>query len=207
MRSPPEQVQVALVDPKILTFAGVERSRYLWHPVATTLPDALGILRDAVAEMQARYHVLQADRFVNLAERVRAGKTDIPFLLLIVDEFADLILAGGEDRDEFETLVGRLAAKGRAAGIHLVLATQRPDRQIVAGLTKANLPMKVCLRVANATNAQIVLGEAGAEDLYGKGDLLCDCGKGLVRAQGLYIPQAEFLRVLSFSAAAMRRAG
>jgi S-DNA-T family DNA segregation ATPase FtsK/SpoIIIE len=96
---------------------------------------------------------------------------------------------------------------GRAAGIHLVLATQRPDRQIVAGLTKANLPMQVCLRVSNATNSQIVLGEPGAESLYGKGDLLCDLGKGLVRAQGLYIPQADFLRVMTATPSGMQRAG
>jgi S-DNA-T family DNA segregation ATPase FtsK/SpoIIIE len=207
MRSSPEQVQIALIDPKILTFAGVERSPYLWRSVATTLADALGVLRDAVTEMAARYHVLQADGFVNLAERHSAGKRDIPFLLLIFDEFADLILAGGEDKKEFETLVARIAAKGRAAGIHMVLATQRPDRQVVTGLTKQNLTMKVCLKVANATNAQIVLDEAGAESLLGKGDLLCDLGKGLMRAQGLYIPQADFLRVLRSQPAAMRHSG
>jgi S-DNA-T family DNA segregation ATPase FtsK/SpoIIIE len=207
MRSSPEQVQIALVDPKILTFAGAQHSPYLWHPVATTIAEALAILRNAVSEMDTRYHVLQKDGFVNLTERVQAGKSDIPFLLLIVDEFADLILAGGEDRKEFETLVARVAGKGRAAGVHLVLATQRPDRQIVTGLIKQNLTMKVCLKVANATNSQIVLDEGGAESLYGKGDLLCDFGKGLVRAQGLYIPQAEFLRVLSSPPSAMKRAG
>ena len=197
LRSSAEQIQIALIDPKILTFAGLEGSPYLWRPVATTLVDAMGILRDAVAEMDARYQVLARGGFVNLEERFKAGKTDLPFLVLIFDEFADLILAGREDRKEFESLVARIAGKGRAAGIHLVLATQRPDRSVVTGLIKANLPLKVCLKVANAVNAQIVLDEPGAESLFGKGDLLCDFGKGLVRAQGLFIPQQEFLAALT----------
>ncbi|RAI39834.1 DNA translocase FtsK [Rhodoplanes roseus] len=193
LRSAPDHVQVALIDPKILTFAGVEGSPYLWRPVATTLADAMAILRDAVAEMDARYRVLARGGFVNLGERLAAGHTDLPFLVLIFDEFADLILAGRDEKKEFESLVARIAGKGRAAGIHLVLATQRPDRAVVTGLVKANLPLKVCLKVANAVNAQIVLDEPGAESLFGKGDLLCDFGKGLVRAQGLFIPQPEFL--------------
>jgi S-DNA-T family DNA segregation ATPase FtsK/SpoIIIE len=199
LRGTPENVQIALIDPKILTFAGVAGSPYLWRPVATTLADAMTILRDAVAEMDTRYQMLASGGFVNLNERFKAGKTDIPFLVLIFDEFADLILAGREDKKEFESLVARIAGKGRAAGIHLVLATQRPDRAVVTGLIKANLPLKVCLKVANAVNAQIVLDEPGAESLFGKGDLLCDLGKGLVRAQGLFIPQPDFLAALRSS--------
>jgi len=197
LRSTPEQVKIALIDPKILTFAGVEGSPYLWRPVATTLTEALAILRAAVKEMDSRYQTLAREVFVNLGERIRAGKTDLPFLVLIFDEFADLILAGREDKKEFEALVARIAGKGRAAGIHLVLATQRPDRAVVTGLIKSNLPLKVCLKVANTVNAQIVLDEPGAESLFGKGDLLCDFGKGLVRAQGLFIPQTDFLAALS----------
>ena len=196
LRSTRESVQIALIDPKILTFAGVEGSPYLWRPVATTLADAMAILREAVTEMDTRYQVLARGGFVNLGERFKAGKTDLPFLVLIFDEFADLILAGREDKKEFESLVARIAGKGRTAGIHLVLATQRPDRAVVTGLIKANLPLKVCLKVANAVNAQIALDEPGAESLFGKGDLLCDLGKGLVRAQGLFIPQPEFLAAL-----------
>jgi DNA segregation ATPase FtsK/SpoIIIE-like protein len=150
----------------------------------------------AVTEMDTRYELLKRGGFVNLGERFEDGQTDIPFLVLIFDEFADLILATREDKKEFESLVARIAGKGRAAGIHLVLATQRPNRAVVTGLIKANLPLKVCLKVANAVNAQIVLDEAGAESLFGKGDLLCHFGKGLVRAQGLFIPQSEFRAVL-----------
>ncbi|MGJ4951726.1 DNA translocase FtsK [Bradyrhizobium sp. HKCCYLS20291] len=199
LRGSPDQVKIALIDPKILTFAGVEGSPYLWRPVATTLTEALKILRDAVKEMDARYAILRRENVVNLGDYIKAGKSDLPFLILIFDEFADLILTGKEDKKEFETLVARIAGKGRAAGIHLVLATQRPDRAVVTGLIKSNLPLKVCLKVANAVNAQIVLDEPGAESLFGKGDLLCDLGRGLVRAQGLFIPQAEFLAALGRS--------
>ncbi|HTO63983.1 MAG TPA: DNA translocase FtsK [Bradyrhizobium sp.] len=197
LRNKPGNVQIALIDPKILTFAGVEGSPYLWRPVATTLHQAMAILRDAVAEMDARYQKLAREGFVNLGERIKSGKADLPFLVLIFDEFADLVLAGRDDKKDFETLVARIAGKGRAAGIHLVLATQRPDRAVVTGLIKSNLPLKVCLKVANAVNAQIVLDEPGAESLFGKGDLLCDFGRGLVRAQGLFIPQPEFLAALT----------
>src|ERR1700689_870799 len=101
--------------------------------------------------------------------------------------FAGGYWLGRDQRKSFEDMVSRLAGKGRAAGVHLVLATQRPDRTVVTGLIKSNLPMKVCLRVANATNSHIVLGEAGAESLLGKGDLLCDLGRGITRAQSYYI--------------------
>lgn len=196
LRGSPDAVRIALVDPKMLTFAGIERSPFLWRPLATTLDGAMAILRDAVAEMERRYETLSREGFVNLGDRRAAGKTELPFLVLIFDEFADLILAGREEKKEFESMVARIAGKGRAAGVHLVLATQRPDRSIVTGLIKANLPLKVCLQVANGTNAQIVLDEPGAESLFGRGDLLCDFGKGLLRAQGLFIPQPAFLQAV-----------
>jgi len=91
--------------------------------------------------------------------------------------------------------VAKLAAKGRAAGIHLVLATQRPDRTVLTGLIKSNLPLKICMRVISATNSSIVLDQAGAEKLLGRGDLLCDRGRGVERAQSPYISQDELKRL------------
>ncbi|HVX79278.1 MAG TPA: DNA translocase FtsK, partial [Bradyrhizobium sp.] len=196
LQNTPQTVRFSLVDPKILTFGGVGDSPYFWKPVATTIETAVAILRDAANEMEERYQTLAKEGYVNLMERVRAGHTNLPFVILIFDEFADLILTGRDEKKEFEQIVARIAGKGRAAGIHLVLATQRPDRTVVTGLIKSNLPMKVCLRVTNATNSQIVLGENGGEALLGKGDLLCDAGKTIVRAQSYYIPQADFLQAL-----------
>jgi FtsK/SpoIIIE family/FtsK alpha domain/PD-(D/E)XK nuclease superfamily len=192
LRSSPTHVQIALIDPKILTFSGVEGSPYLWRPVATTLGGALAILRDAVAEMDVRYQKLAQGGYVNLGERIKDGKTDVPFLILIFDEFADLILAGREDKKEFETLVARIAGKGRAAGIHLVLATQRPDRAVVTGLIKANLPLKVCLKVANAVNAQIVLDEPGAESLFGRATFCATSARAWCVRKGYSFPSQSF---------------
>jgi FtsK/SpoIIIE family len=126
-----------------------------------------------------RRNLLAQEGLVSLHDRFQEGRTDVPFLILVFDEFADLILTGRNEKREFEEMVARLAGKGRAAGIHLVLATQRPDRTVVTGLIKSNLPMKVCLRVANATNSQIVLGEPGAESLLAicfatSGEVLCE---------------------------------
>lgn len=196
LQNSPQTVRFALVDPKILTFGGMSNSPYFWKPVATTIEQAVGVLRDAVDEMEARYQILAKEGHVNLAERIVAGRTELPYIILVFDEFADLILTGRDEKKEFEQIAARIAGKGRAAGIHLVLATQRPDRTVVTGLIKSNLPMKICLRVANSTNSQIVLGENGGESLLGKGDLLCDAGKAIARAQSYYIPQAEFLKAL-----------
>ena len=195
-RNAPERVRLALVDPKILTFSSVESSPYLWRPLATDIDTALAVLESAVSEMEDRYRTLAKEGFVSILDRIRAGRIDLPFIVLVFDEFADLILTGRGERKSFEDMVARLAGKGRAAGVHLVLATQRPDRTVVTGLIKSNLPMKVCLRVANATNSQIVLGEGGAESLLGKGDLLCDLGRGIARAQSYYVPQSDFVGVL-----------
>jgi S-DNA-T family DNA segregation ATPase FtsK/SpoIIIE len=195
-RNPPKHLRLGLVDPKILTFNNVADRVYLWRPVAVDLAAALAMLREAIVEMNERYQLLAREGLVSLHDRFREGRTDVPFLVLVFDEFADLILSSRDEKKEFEAMVARLAGKGRAAGIHLVLATQRPDRTVVTGLIKSNLPMKVCLRVANATNSQIVVGETGAESLLGKGDLLCDLGRGLVRAQSYFIPQAQFIELL-----------
>jgi RecB family exonuclease len=195
-RNPVEHLRLALVDPKVLTFSGISDSAYLWRPVATDLKSALGILRDAISEMERRYLMLAQEGLVSLHDRFREGRSDVPFLLLVFDEFADLILTGRTEKKEFEDMVARLAGKGRAAGVHLVLATQRPDRTVVTGLIKSNLPMKVCLRVASSINSQIVIGEPGAESLLGKGDLLCDIGKGIVRAQSYFIPQPAFVKAV-----------
>jgi S-DNA-T family DNA segregation ATPase FtsK/SpoIIIE len=195
-RNPPEYLRLALVDPKVLTFSSIAGSTYLWRPVATDLGSALGILRDAISEMDRRYNILAKEGLISLHDRFQEGRTDLPFLVLVFDEFADLILTGRNEKKEFEDMVARLAGKGRAAGVHLVLATQRPDRTVVTGLIKSNLPMKVCLRVSNSTNSQIVLGEPGAESLLGKGDLLCDLGRGIARAQSYFIPQADFVKAL-----------
>jgi S-DNA-T family DNA segregation ATPase FtsK/SpoIIIE len=188
-------LRLAIVDPKILTFTGINGSPFLTQPVITDVQAAIALLQSAVSEMEKRYQTLGGDGQTALKERWDVGMKDIPYYVLVFDEFADLILADREAKKSFEELVARIAAKGRAAGIHLLLATQRPDRTVVTGLIKANLSLKICLKVANSTNSQIVLDEPGAEQLLGRGDLLCNAGRGLVRAQSYFIPQPEFLKL------------
>jgi len=196
-RNSPSALQFSIVDPKVLTFGGITGSPWLANPVLTTLDDALILLRQAVEEMEQRYQRLASEKVMNLQERLAKGHTDMPVRVIVFDEFADLILSGKAERREFETLVARIAAKGRAAGIHLILATQRPDRTIVTGLISANLPMKVCLRVVKDTNSRIVLGESGGEALLGRGDMLCDLGRGIVRCQSPIISQEDFLGLMA----------
>jgi S-DNA-T family DNA segregation ATPase FtsK/SpoIIIE len=194
VKHPPSALRLSIIDPKVLTFGALKNSRHLGGPVLTQIDEAIACLDAAVAEMDTRYAKLAREGFENLAQR--GAREDMPFRVILFDEFADLILAGRQQREQFENLVARIAQKGRAAGIHLVLATQRPDSKIVTGLIKSNLPLKVCLRVVNSTNSQIVLDATGAESLLGRGDLLCDRGRGLERAQAPFVSQEE-LRALA----------
>lgn len=194
-RNDPQALRLTLIDPKVLTFGDLQELPHLTGPIVSQLDEAIGCLEQAVEDMEGRYQQLGREGFANLGERIHAGHGDLPFKVIVFDEFADLILAGKKEKTQFETLVTRLASKGRAAGIHLILATQRPDRTIVTGPIKANLPLKICLKVTNSTNSQIILDEPGGETLVGRGDLLCDRGKGIERAQSPFL-QAGDLREL-----------
>ncbi|MDM8537009.1 DNA translocase FtsK [Desulfobacterales bacterium HSG17] len=191
----PETLRLSIIDPKILTFGSFSTCPFLTGPIITDVLSAIPCLTEAVDEMESRYYQLGTEGFENLNARFQAGKNDIPFYVIVFDEFADLILAGKEEKKEFETLVARLAAKGRAAGIHLVLTTQRPDRTIVTGLIKANLPLKICFRVTTSANSHIIIDKNGGEALLGRGDLLCDRGRDVERGQSPYITQEELLKL------------
>ena len=196
-RNSPLQLKFSLIDPKRLTFGMIRNSKYLAGPVIFSLDEALVCLADAAKEMDRRYEVLLQEGFTKLSDRFAAGKKDIPFFVLVFDEFADLVHSGKEGRKKFELLVARISAKGRAAGVHLFVATQRPDRETVSGLLKANLPLKVCFRVTNSVNSTIVVDQPGAEKLLGRGDFLCDRGKGLERGQASLISQEKFLKAFA----------
>jgi S-DNA-T family DNA segregation ATPase FtsK/SpoIIIE len=195
VKNTPEKLRLTIIDPKILTFGNLSELPHLAAPVVTDVEAALPYLRDVADEMDKRYRILFREGFENLGDRFNSGKKDIHYHVIVFDEFADLILSDKKTKKEFETVVTRLAAKGRAAGIHLVLATQRPDRNVVTGLIKANLPLKICMRVINAANSSIILDQTGGEKLLGRGDLLCDRGKGIERAQSPYLTQEEFRKL------------
>ncbi|MBV8102933.1 MAG: PD-(D/E)XK nuclease family protein, partial [Verrucomicrobia bacterium] len=191
-RSEPDILQISLIDPKRVTFGGLGKSAYLPQDVLYTVEDALLCLKGAADDMESRYDQLLRDGFNKIADWIAAGKRGLPYHVIVFDEFADFINAGKKEKNEFERLVKLISAKGRAAGIHLLIATQRPDRDVITGQIKANLPFKVCLRVTNAINSKIVLDDVGAENLIGRGDLLYDIGQGVERAQSLFVPDNEF---------------
>jgi S-DNA-T family DNA segregation ATPase FtsK/SpoIIIE len=191
-RSKPDILQISLIDPKRVTFGTLGKSAYLPQDVLYTVEDALLCLKAATDDMESRYDQLLREGFNKISDWIAAGKKGLPYHVIVFDEFADFINSGKKEKNEFERLVKLISAKGRAAGIHLLIATQRPDRDVITGQIKANLPFKVCLRVTNAINSKIVLDEVGAENLIGRGDLLYDIGQGVERAQSLFIPDNEF---------------
>lgn len=189
-RNTPQTLRFAIVDPKQVTFASkdcdMSNSAYLTEPIIHDIDATIDCLKRAVDEMDERYALL-----------AKAAGDDLPCYVIVMDEFGDIVLSATKKQQrQFETLVVRLAAKGRACGIALVLATQRPDAKIVTGLIKANLPLKVCLKVTTSKNSQIVLDVTGAEVLRGYGDMLCQRGSGLERAQSPLIAQEEFAAIV-----------
>ncbi len=182
----PEVLRLSLVDPKRVTFGPTFRTAIGAHldgPILYSAEATMPLLDHLVDDMEQRYASFESAGVSDLTEyNEQAAKLDrLPRRVVLVDEFADLA-AGGASK-EFFSLVDRLGAKARAAGIHLVLATQRPDRETVPSRLKANLGGKIALRVASKINSQIILGQNGAEELLGKGDLLAELGRGVVRAQ------------------------
>jgi len=201
LRSEPSAVQFAIIDPKNVTFAGIAGSPYLNHPVLCSLDEALIVLRRAIKEIEARALQLQGEGHASLKQRFESGRRDVPYHVVVIDEFADLVLSGRAEKKEFDTALARIAAKGRTVGVHLLLATQRPDRSIVTTLVNANVPLKICFKVSKETNSRILLGETGGESLLGRGDLICDLGKGPVRCQAPLVPSEEFVEVMMGNAA------
>jgi S-DNA-T family DNA segregation ATPase FtsK/SpoIIIE len=181
---PPAAIRFTLVDPKRVTF-GVLAAAIAAHLTGPVIHDAEALLPeldDLVDEMEARYRRFEARGAEDIDDYNAAADEPLPRRVVVVDEFQDL-LADRATRSAFLDGVKRLGAKARAAGIHLVLATQRPDRNTVPGEIKANLGGKIALRVQAAVNSRIILDQGGAERLLGKGDLLADLGHGVVRAQ------------------------
>ena len=192
----PDTLRLVLVDPKKNAFAELARSEYLWHP--DSLVDSpegriIPLLQDLIDEMYRRYELFKLEKADDLAHYAGKAGAAPPRLVCVVDEFADLLMSGGKaEREEVERGFIRIAQLGRAAGVHLVLATQRPSRQVVSGVLKANLPGKVAFRVANRVESGVLLDRGGAQNLLGKGDLLLSAGGyDLVRLQSAYLSEED----------------
>lgn len=174
MRLPATALKLALIDPKQVEFSAYQGSDYLYGgDVAVDLPGARERILELVAEMEARYQTFMTAGVTNITEARKRGMA-LPFIVVFIEELADLIL---QDKT-IEGHIIRLAQKARAAGIHLVLATQRPDSKTFSGLVRSNIPARIALTVQKSTESTIILDETGAEDLLGAGDMLVKAKPG-----------------------------
>ncbi len=209
----PDELKMLLIDPKKNEFSDYRKIPHLMHPVITDEQKATAVLAWAVDKMEERYDLLSRAGARNLAQYNELGMEEImrrvqpseeereripeklPYIVIVIDEFGDLIM---QTKREAETYIIRLAQKARAAGIHLVLATQRPTVDIVTGLIKSNLPGRVCFKVASRMDSRVVLDEMGADKLLGKGDMLflMPGQNSLVRAQCTYVASDEITKVV-----------
>jgi S-DNA-T family DNA segregation ATPase FtsK/SpoIIIE len=190
----PDAIRFTLVDPKRVTFVGpafrAAVAAHLEGPIRFDVDETLPVIEQLVDLMEERYRQFQDAQVVDIEEfndgAIAGGRVERR--VLVIDEFQDLLTDRGS-RDAFVSGIRRLGAKARAAGIHILLATQRPDRDTVPPIIKANLGGKIALRVASLANSRIILDQGGAERLLGKGDLLANLGRGVVRAQAPILGQ------------------
>jgi|UPI0003610B21 DNA segregation ATPase FtsK/SpoIIIE-like protein len=194
MRHTPETLRMIMVDPKMLELSMYNDIPHLLVPVVTSPKKAARALDWAVFEMERRYQLMSDAKVRNLAgyNKVAARKKDmeyLPFIVIVIDELADLMMVAGK---EVEQSICRLAQKARAAGLHLILATQRPSVDVITGLIKANLPSRLAFRVSSRIDARTILDQMGAEQLLGMGDaLLMSGGNTMSRVHGAFVSDAE----------------
>ncbi|MEO7889918.1 MAG: DNA translocase FtsK [Vicinamibacterales bacterium] len=213
-RATPDDVRFIMIDPKRLELGMYEHIPHLLTPVVVDPKQAANALRWAVREMEERYKSLAAHGVRNIDQfnrNVRMAQSEqsenptpeiaelkpLPYIIVIIDELADLMMVAGK---EVEESIARLAQMARAVGIHLILATQRPSVDVITGVIKANLPARIAFRVASKTDSRTILDSNGAEQLLGKGDMLYlpPASSRSVRIHGPYISEQETARLCSF---------
>lgn len=173
----PSDMKLIIVDPKQVEMAQYQDIPHLLTPIITQTEKALSAMKWAVGEMERRYSLMAEEKVKNIADyNAKMARTEnpekenkMPYIVIIIDEMADLMMMAGKD---LEMLIVRIAQKGRAAGIHLVLATQRPEVKVITGLIKANIPGRIAFAVGSQMDSRIMLDQGGAEKLLGKGDML-----------------------------------
>ncbi|MBE6971938.1 MAG: DNA translocase FtsK [Ruminococcaceae bacterium] len=201
-KSTPEEVRFIMVDPKMVELAPYNGIPHLLIPVVTDPKKAAGALQWAVYEMMKRYKLFSEKGVKKLSEYNALAENDpelkkLPTVVVVIDELADLMLVAAK---EVEESICRVAQMGRAAGMHLVIATQRPSSDVITGLMKANIPSRIAFAVASSLESRIILDTQGAEKLVGKGDMLyfpLGAGKPQ-RVQGCFITPEEIERVVAF---------
>ncbi|NMF63575.1 DNA translocase FtsK [Brasilonema octagenarum] len=187
LRHSPAHLQIALVDPKRVTFPEFERMQWLYSPVVKESDRAIELMQELVTEMESRYQRFEKAKCADLSTYNQRSPQPLPRIVCIFDEYADF-MAEKESRTALEQSIKRLGAMARAAGIHLIIATQRPEAGIVTPIIRSNLPGRVALRTASEADSAIILGgkQTTAARLLGKGDLLYQMGAQLYRLQSLF---------------------
>ena len=211
----PSQVKLILIDPKkveLFPYAHLE-NHFLGflpdqvEPIVTDTTKVVHTLNSLIIEMETRYDLLKKaevrniaeynDKFVSRRLNPNKGHRFLPYIVLIIDEFADLIMTAGK---EIELPIGRLAQLARAVGIHLIIATQRPSVNIITGVIKANFPARIAFKVASKVDSRTILDTGGAEQLTGRGDMLLSVGGDIIRLQSAFVDTPEVERVIEFIA-------
>ena len=211
----PDEVRMLMIDPKMVELTPYKALPHLMHPVVTDMKKAEAILAWAVEKMEQRYTLLAKVGVRHLTQYNALGRdellkrmnpetdeeaaaipTTMPFIVMIADEIADMMMTAGK---EIEAHIIRLAQKSRAVGIHLILATQKPTVDVITGLIKSNLPARIAFQVASRTDSRVVLDEMGAERLLGNGDMLflSPGTSQILRGQGTYLSDEEIGRVMA----------
>jgi DNA segregation ATPase FtsK/SpoIIIE, S-DNA-T family len=192
----PEEVRLLMIDPKRIELSGYEGIPHLLHPVVVEPKLASRALQWAVREMERRYRLLEEAKVKNFDSYNETGAEKIPYIVIIVDELADLMMVASKD---VEACIARLAQMARASGMHLILATQRPSVDVLTGLIKANFPTRISFKVASKIDSRTIIDSSGAEHLLGAGDMLyLASGKSVQRIHGAYISESETSRIVEF---------
>jgi S-DNA-T family DNA segregation ATPase FtsK/SpoIIIE len=191
----PSEMRLLLVDPKRVELTGYNGIPHLLAPVVVDTEKVITALRWVQGEMEARYKKLFDSNVRNIVEYNKSHSERLPYLVVVIDELADLMMLAPE---ETERAITRLAQLARATGIHLIIATQRPSVDVVTGLIKANFPARIAFAVASNTDSRVILDQPGAERLLGKGDMLFQApdAPAPVRLQGTYVSDQEILRLV-----------
>jgi len=197
----PSEVKFVMIDPKKIEFGIYNNQKYMYGPVITESDDAVEVLSFLAKEMDNRYEIFAENMVKNLSEYNERGDGHLPYIICVIDEFSDLMATN----KDVEKDVMRIAQKARAAGIHLLLATQRPSVDVVTGILKANFPTRLAYKVASRVDSQTILDTPGAENLIGRGDCLFLASDGnLKRLHGAYMPDDDIEEMLKPYAAKVK---
>lgn len=200
-RNDPDHLKLMLIDPKMLEFSIYNDIPHLITPVITDAAKAIAALANMVGEMERRYKLMAKSRTKNIEnynEKIKKkGGETMPYIVVVIDELADLMMTGGKD---VEYSIARLAQMARASGIHLIVATQRPSVDVVTGLIKANLPSRLSYRVGQRVDSKVILDALGADTLLGRGDALFTPpgANGLVRLHAPWNSEEEIEEIVEF---------